>query len=411
MPKYFPIKTDTSCRLKWAWSTIYLNSGKTASCHRASQSSIDASNFENFHNTSEKLSARAEMLDGKWPTGTCEYCKSIEESGGISDRMFQNQIPEIYPEVLDSNPNKLDVQPVILEVFFSNACNLKCVYCNGSLSSSIQAENNKFGGSILTHLNDIDLGNYKELVPLFWKWFKENSTSLLRLQIAGGEPFLQKDFFSLIEYFELNPHPNLEFNVITNLNIKNSIVKDTALRLEKLSADGKVKRVDIQVSVDGWGKSQEYVRSGFNHFLFDENMKTIIELKSLRIGLLSTICSLNIHDIEHLVLKYKEWSKNKEIFWYMHLVLPEDSIFSPVNFDISVFEPSLNRVYESIPQDSWDQQQTLNVLSGIIEKLKQKSNSNLKRQQDLISYLEQNDLRRGLNWREYFPWLDKLVNE
>jgi sulfatase maturation enzyme AslB (radical SAM superfamily) len=255
------------------------------------------------------------------------------------------------------------------------------------------------------------LGNYKELVPLFWKWFKENSTSLLRLQIAGGEPFLQKDFFSLIEYFELNPHPNLEFNVITNLNIKNSIVKDTALRLEKLSADGKVKRVDIQVSVDGWGKSQEYVRSGFNHFLFDENMKTIIELKSLRIGLLSTICSLNIHDIEHLVLKYKEWSKNKEIFWYMHLVLPEDSIFSPVNFDISVFEPSLNRVYESIPQDSWDQQQTLNVLSGIIEKLKQKSNSNLKRQQDLISYLEQNDLRRGLNWREYFPWLDKLVNE
>ena len=95
----------------------------------------------------------------------------------------------------------------------------------------------------------------------------------------------------------------------------------------------------------------------------------------------------------------------------MHLVLPEDSIFSPVNFDISVFEPSLNRVYKSIPSDSWDQQQTLNVLSGIIEKLKQKSNSNLKRQQDLISYLEQNDLRRGLNWREYFPWLDKMVKE
>jgi hypothetical protein len=109
MPKYFPIKTDTSCRLKWAWSTIYLNSGKTASCHRASQSSIDASNFENFHNTSEMLSARAEMLDGKWPTGTCEYCKSIEESGGISDRMFQNQIPEtnknIYQKIYYKKSN------------------------------------------------------------------------------------------------------------------------------------------------------------------------------------------------------------------------------------------------------------------------------------------------------------------
>ena len=30
----FPIKTKTACQSKWTWSTIYLNTLSTASCHR-----------------------------------------------------------------------------------------------------------------------------------------------------------------------------------------------------------------------------------------------------------------------------------------------------------------------------------------------------------------------------------------
>ena len=141
MPKYFPIKSDTSCRLKWSWSTIYLNTGQTASCHRASGSHIN--DLNNFHNTDLKIQARQQMLDGQWPGHGCEYCRNIESAGGTSDRQFQNQIPEIYPPELDKDLTATVVDPVILEVFFSNTCNLKCVYCSPKLSSGIQQENKK----------------------------------------------------------------------------------------------------------------------------------------------------------------------------------------------------------------------------------------------------------------------------
>ena len=127
--KYFPINSQTSCRSKWSWSTLYLNKGATASCHRASTSAIPEK-FEDFHNTPVKIQDRSVMLQSLWPGNGCEYCRDIEHSGGISDRMFQNQIPDVYTKELDQNNALTVVNPVVLEVFFSNTCNLSCIYCN-----------------------------------------------------------------------------------------------------------------------------------------------------------------------------------------------------------------------------------------------------------------------------------------
>ncbi len=230
--RQFPIRTQTSCRLKWAWSTVYLNLGVTGSCHRSSLSAIP-DQFNEFHNTPIKIQDRSIMLQGQWPGNGCEYCRDIETAGGTSDRQFQNLIPDIYPSELDNDPTLTLVTPAVLEVFFSNTCNLACVYCNAKFSSSIQAENKKFGGAILPELNFEYVDNRaKEMIPKFWKWFEANSSSLQRLQILGGEPFLLKEVTQLIDYFEQYPHPNLEFNLITNLNVPTGIIEPI---LEKLA--------------------------------------------------------------------------------------------------------------------------------------------------------------------------------
>jgi hypothetical protein len=122
--KYFPIKTETACRLKWAWSSLYLNSGVTGSCHRASISNLTTENVFNFHNTERKLIDRQAMLDGKWPGHGCEYCRDTELAGGYSDRQYQIDIPGVYPKELDIDPTKIQVEPVLLDVFFNNICNL-----------------------------------------------------------------------------------------------------------------------------------------------------------------------------------------------------------------------------------------------------------------------------------------------
>ena len=77
--KFFPIKTDTACQLKWNWSTIRLYTGETSSCHRVQSDNVSVDSFDQFHNTPKKLADRELMLHGKWPIGGCEHCKNIED--------------------------------------------------------------------------------------------------------------------------------------------------------------------------------------------------------------------------------------------------------------------------------------------------------------------------------------------
>jgi organic radical activating enzyme len=404
--KFFPIQTDTSCRSKWSWSTLYLNTGITSSCHRASSSEIPEK-FENFHNTPIKLQDRSIMLNSQWPGNGCDYCKDIEYSGGVSDRMFQNQIPNIYPRELDQNTAITEVNPVVLEVFFSNTCNLSCVYCNAKYSSSIQAENKKFGGSIIPELDFKYTDNrYRDLASKFWNWFELNSFLLQRLQILGGEPFLQNDVLKLIDYFDQNPHPDLEFNLITNLSLPTKVIQPVLEKLRDLKQQNKLKSIDIQVSVDCWGKSQEYIRHGFDLVTFNSNMELMINMNAFRIGLLSTITSLSIPDMPALAQQYNQWCEKQKIFWYMHLVLPNNqSVFDPTIFEYSIFDFSLESVHKLLPKETWDDKKTLEIFDGIVYKLKNSCKDNTDRQYNLFRYLEANDSRRNTNWKDVFTWL------
>ena len=170
--KYFPIRTETSCQLKWNWTSIYLNGGFSRTCHRTAESILTPENFNNFHNTDIVISDRRRMLEGKWPEKSCQYCKKLEEAGGVSDRLRQIDIPNLYPPELDIDPSAVHVTPTILEVFFSNICNLGCLYCTPYASSVINSENKKFG---IFEKDGVLLQPYKvetkNLLPSFWEWF------------------------------------------------------------------------------------------------------------------------------------------------------------------------------------------------------------------------------------------------
>lgn len=404
--KYFPIKTDTACRLKWSWSSLYLNTGTTASCHRSSVSTLSLEEFSNFHNTPSKLEARKIMLDGKWPGNGCEYCRDIESSGGHSDRQFQLGVADIYPHELDSDPTLLTVEPTVLEVFFSNVCNFKCVYCKPSLSSQIQAEEEAFGSPIVASGHALTDNAHKDYVPVFWEWFRKNGHNLKRFHMLGGEPFLQKDFFALVSHYESNPNPDLEFNIVTNLHIPEARLHDICKRLQSLVDNKCVKRIDLLASVDSWGPGQEYVRHGFNRTTFEKNLKILFDYKVFRVGLLSTVCSLTIHELPALVNKFNEWNQIQELFWYMHLVLPNDkSPFSPTMFDYSTFEQSLTSAQDLLPTATWDNKSTLDVFNGIVSKIKELAVDNLDKQKELLQILNEIDRRRGVSWRQSFPWL------
>jgi sulfatase maturation enzyme AslB (radical SAM superfamily) len=406
--KFFPIVTETACRLKWAWSSVRLTNGSTASCHRASPGKLDKNNFQNFHNLPNKIEAREQMLNGQWPEGGCEYCQTIEDAGGQSDRQFQNLIPDVYPRELDTNNTLTSVDPVILEIFFQNTCNLSCLYCTEKYSSSIQKENIKFGGPILLETREKLLENhYDQLSPLLWDWLDKNFHKLYRLHILGGEPLIQNDFERLIDFINDHPNPKLELNVITNLMVKNKNLQNQIEKLESLIKARKVGRIEILASVDSWGPQQEYVRYGFDCDKFDDNFRYLLKSKWIRVGILSTINSLSIPTLPLLVDQYKKWNQQRKIFWHAHLVLPfETHVMSPQAFDFELWKPFLQYAMQNFDEDNFDSVQIKKIFGGIQSTL-QKSRPNHDMQKNLISYLDAIDQRRNLNWKNVFPWLVK----
>jgi hypothetical protein len=408
--RYFPIKTETACRMKWSASTIYLTTGRTASCHRASGGNLTQENFWNFHNLPNKQQDRQSMLDGKWPGNGCEYCKNLENNNGYSDRNFQNTIPDVYPPELDVDPTLTAVVPAVLEIMFQNTCNLACVYCSERFSSQIERENEKFGGPIQKiEKNILSENKYTQLSPLLWDWLDKNFHKLQRLQVLGGEPLIQQDFNRLIEFIDTHPNPNLELNFITNLIVKEQNLINTMSALERLYNEKKIKTVDILCSVECWGPAQEYIRYGFQTDIFNKNFEFLLDKPWIRLGLLSTVNSLNIPTMYELAKKYQKWSSVKEIFWQPHLVLPNDSVLNPCAFEYTLWEPYLDKVDEYLTEDNFNATTTKNEFNGI-RKLLQSSAGDSIMQDNLVNYLTEVDQRRNLNWKEVFPWLDQKVN-
>jgi organic radical activating enzyme len=407
MSKYFPINTKTACNLKWSWSTIFLTTGETASCHRASHGVLTSENFSNFHNLPQKVLARKQMLAGEWPSGGCEYCKNIEANGGTSDRMFQNGIALSYPPELRKDPTLTEVNPTTLEVFFDNTCNLSCVYCTERYSSTIQRENKRFGGALLPQQRySLDQNKYVELSPLLWNWLDSNFDKLQRLHIMGGEPFIQQDFDRLIQFIDTHPNPKLELAVVTNLMVKHANLKKCIESLQKLKLEKKIRRVDIMCSVDCWGEEQEYIRYGFKCETFDQNFTYLLEFDFIRLGILSTVNTLSIPSMPMLAKKLSEWNLTKEINWHMHLVLPIDThVLSPKFFDYHIWEPYFLQTLSYINNNSFDSTATKNVMCGIMDTLRDGAD-NQALQSELIAYLNGIDSRRNLNWRNIFPWLN-----
>lgn len=410
MAKYFPIKTATACQLKWNWSTLVLYTGETGSCHRSGRGKITSDTFDTFHNTKKKQAERSRMLNGLWPEDTsCYYCRDIENAGGSSDRNRQLAIPDQSPPELDSDPAAVVVQPTVLEVYFSNQCNLSCLYCVPKLSSRINAEYKKHGkfeknGVILTPVN-ID-SNYSEMLEKFWAWMKQHSTNLVRLNIAGGEGFYQPELETCLEYFESSNHPNLEFCIITNLMLSSDKLEKFVKRFKKLLVDRKLKQVEISCSIDCLGEEQEYTRYGMKVDTWVSNFERLLQEPWLVLHINQTISLLTIKTMPALIEKIKIWKSNRKIGHFFSVVDPGPSYLVPNILGNKVFEQDFDSILDLMPRDTNEDLLSLQYMQGISTHYSQ-STPDQAEMLKLKTFLNETDRRRGTSWQDTFPWLLK----
>ena len=422
-PRVFPIKNDPACLLKWAWSTVFLRQGTSYSCHRTDQAPIPPDAFHTFHNLPNKIRAREMMRRGEWPQEGCQYCEKIEAAGGTSDRQYQimNGIDE------DRTPRELlvdagvdEVVPTILEIYFNNTCNMSCLYCGSHFSSKWEEENRRFG--VYDNDRGVAFGwdrkqpdlDYQKMLADFWQYLhdKNRYLHLRQYQIAGGEPFFQPELDQSLEFFEQHPNPDLTFNFITNLKVPHRRFRDYIDRIGNMVKAGALQRLQISSSLDCWGPQQEYVRWGLDLREWTENFEYLLDKPFVVQCINSAISTLTIKTLPELIRRYNQWNGDRKpddriSFSFMSVMAPP--WMDPAIFGAGVYEDDFQEILGVMRDDSERDRNHREHMAGIGRQIAA-ATRNPVMIQGLIDYVTEIDRRRGTNWRELFPWLDRDWN-
>jgi hypothetical protein len=401
--RVFPIHSDTACQLKWNWSTIFLTTEQTASCHRTNHHKFDTALFD-FHNTPTKIQDRQRMLQGQWPDKGCDYCRNIEQAGGQSDRMTNLDFPGMHaPPELDQDSQAVHVTPRILEVYFDNTCNLKCVYCGPHFSSLWDAENIKFGLQPFTKSSNIEQNKQK-----IFSWLQTHGHNLTNFNILGGEPLYQKELDECLNLFEKYPAPELKLQIFTNLNAKLERVQGMVERVKRLIDQNCLREFEVTASLDCWGPPQEYARFPLDLEVWERNFEYLLNQPWINLIISSTVTPLTIKTLPALLQKIQTWNKIRTVYHYQNSVNGPDYMF--IDMFGNIFAEDFERALELKPEHTPEQQASKQYLAGIARQAGA-GKPNVQLIKKLYDFLNDMDRRRSTNWRETFPWLVEEFNK
>jgi hypothetical protein len=425
-PKPFPIKKGLPCQLKWTHSTVYLTEGISASCHRAGFGEYDRSGHElKFHNIPNKIEDRLKMLRGEWPGNGCEHCKHIEEAGGTSDRQIHLQMEGTSaPPELDQNTNAVNVTPRILEVYWGNTCNQKCIYCGAHYSSQINQEEKQFGrfdnnGVVLDSKNFKVNPNIESDTEKLFAWFNKNLNKLHKIIVLGGEPFLQKETFRFIEYLEQGSYPDLTLVFFSNHNVEHERFVNWMSRLEKLRTSGRLDKVQIFFSCDAFGAEGEYVRTGLKLDVAIKNFEYILYNTGIEQGINSALTVTAVPGMPAMVEYINQCSKIKPIYWSMMKAAQHNlgsraflypGIFGKIVNEwglrdaVDLFDVHTNGYPDAVKVNY------KNYMQGIIKEFEVRE-PDLFRQKQLKIYLTELDRRRGTDFVKVYPQIWQKVKD
>ena len=399
------------CKLKWNWSTVVLHRGITNSCWMSDKEILEDNNFINFHNTKEKQAQRQLMLDSKWPSG-CLSCKSMEDSGAVSNRIIHNIH---WGGVANIEESKSTVSKVdVLELYFDNTCNFSCIYCTPMLSNTWNKELKKFGpmpiGEKFVKSIDLDQGSYQRRLKLLWEWLPKNLPALKELNVLGGEPLLLTETQAMLDLIYNNPSTDLDLTIVSNLGISPRVLNATIVKLETLVIQKKIKSAKILASLDSWGTEIEFQRYGIDLEMFENNVTAILKSKQVIFGINATLTCLGLPCLPSLIKKWQEWQALSDNHIHLSCIQVEHNNMHyyleigvlPLPLFASAVEEAISMITSNNPSD----QLTKQKLIGIYDYVKsQDPLGNKKRMDELRCYLEELSVRRNIDWKMHFPWL------
>jgi MoaA/NifB/PqqE/SkfB family radical SAM enzyme len=222
---------------------------RTCCAGTISLGNLNKTTIDQIINSDALNKIRQDMILDKPNLQNCERCVRSEVQSGLATlRQHYNK----FYSVTDQGEFKLKN----LDIRWNNVCNLACMYCNQTFSSTWE---NRLGlnRSVVIKEYQDDLLN----------WILDHATELEELMLVGGEPMLMKQ-----NYVLLNQLPyQCKVSIITNL----SYDLFNLPCLQKL-LDRPRENTLWNVSLENTGSQFEYVRTGANWNQVRQNLEFLV---------------------------------------------------------------------------------------------------------------------------------------
>lgn len=285
---------------------------------------------------------RDQLSQGVWPKG-CNQCKFAEEEGRASKRMQDMHM--VSGNFLKTPPE--NVQLEYLQLKTGRLCNLQCTICTPTCSTSIATEHLK-QGKITREWYDIlnknikwasDLQEFAKLKPCDEGYF--------RIDIAGGEPLMNKVHFEWLDTLENPKGTQLLYNT-------NGTQVPTRKEIDIWK---KFRGIWLTFSIDASGKKFEELRVGAKWDQVIANLKYCQEeiiakefnLETSSCSIVTTISKWNIRDVFDLydAISAEVTFNHPDPINFNYLFYPEDMAVH--NMDKSEIKEVIDLYDEKIP--------------------------------------------------------------
>jgi len=308
----------------YAWFGVYIDDNKYRTCcqFRPKQNfSVNDYSIEEFRNSDYQISVRNRMEHGE-QIPECSQCWIDEAHGVTSMRELGNSM--IFPDLRIAQGLK-SIQPLLsVDMKIGSTCNFACAMCNPADSTKLHSEWIKDQDNEFVKDYTVKYNNYfnytREIAvnPRLDVLEDALNSGIVHLNILGGEPLLYKSVIDKLANLNEERKNKITLSFVTNGS------QPIVPVVEKLQS---YKRINIQVSLEGVGKTQDYIRK---HSVWNEIERNVLEFRALdtnkhTLTVLNLIQALSVENEPQL----NAWCAKHEIR------LQQDLLYNPSYLNIN----------------------------------------------------------------------------
>jgi len=272
---------------------MYFHINSPSPCHIIRNGLMNMT-MEEYINSEWLVDIKQKMINGIRPK-ECENCETKEGLGLKSTRGASWRYWNIGEEpYLEDQPWFDDItvdtptKPKRIELRFSNLCNMKCRMCDETSSSEIAKEKQKYNLAS-NGIHNPDNIFFEDTDDSVLKITDDNIQGLKNIELlselrkvcfTGGEPFLIKGYYDYLDFLiEHKFNEQVELELFTNTSVYNKLFVDRLMKFPK---------VEFTMSIDGVGKTAEYIRHGTKWDTIEKNVLTFNSMPK------PILCSINV---------------------------------------------------------------------------------------------------------------------